>query len=84
MSMSNRRNSSDFQYPLLESTVHVLVGPRMALVLGPGSDCFDAGNTNSLFIFEGIRMEGSRPGHGIVLEWSELSSPRGENRQLLE
>lgn len=42
------------------------MGPRIALVLGPGSDCFDAGNTNSLFIFEGIRMEGSRPGPLII------------------
>ena len=73
-----------FNIPFVESTVHALVGPRIALVLGPGSDCIDAGNTHSLFIFEGIRIPGSRPGHGIVLEWSEFSSPRGENRQLLE
>jgi len=25
---------------------------------------------HTLFLFEGIRMEGSRPGRGIALEWS--------------
>lgn len=34
-------------------------------------------HTLSLFIFEGIRMEGSQPGHGIVLEWSEFSGTEG-------
>lgn len=60
----------------------------MALVLGPGSYCIDAGNTHSLFLFEEIRMEGSRPGHGIALEWSRgkerVQFPSGKNRQLLE
>lgn len=54
----------------------LLFSDQEVIVLMPG--------IHSLFIFEGIRMEGSRPGHGIVLEWSEFSSPRGENRQLLE
>lgn len=63
--------SLSFNIPCSCCTVHGMVWWDQELLLFPDREVFALmPGIHTLFLFEGIRMEGSRPGRGIALEWS--------------